>query len=96
MRHRTCILVTHAIELCFPLAEFVVYLKDGQVVSSGAPEKVALPPVEKLEVLKEEAVKYLEDDESVLDDEVHKLVKEEKQSQGAFTCLRAEVYSGLC
>ncbi|KAI5474447.1 ABC bile acid transporter [Pseudohyphozyma bogoriensis] len=36
MRHRTCVLVTHAAELCLPGSAFVVQLDNGHVVSSGA------------------------------------------------------------
>ncbi|KAM0790888.1 hypothetical protein ACM66B_004727 [Microbotryomycetes sp. NB124-2] len=42
MRHRTCILVTHAVDLCAPVASFVVSLDNGTVVASGSPEELAL------------------------------------------------------
>lgn len=38
MRHRTCVLVTHAVDLCLPVAGFVVSLDQGVVVTAGAPE----------------------------------------------------------
>lgn len=37
MEGRTCILVTHAVNLVVPSASFVVVLEDGQVVASGTP-----------------------------------------------------------
>ncbi|KAK4050877.1 Transporter of the ATP-binding cassette (ABC) [Microbotryomycetes sp. JL201] len=42
MRHRTCILVTHAVDLCIPVASFVVSLDNGSVIASGTPEELAL------------------------------------------------------
>ncbi|GAA5893134.1 hypothetical protein JCM6882_003894 [Rhodosporidiobolus microsporus] len=41
MRHRTCILVTHAVDLCLPRASFVVTLEHGSVVSAGAPDSLS-------------------------------------------------------
>lgn len=40
MRHRTCILVTHAVDLCLPGAAFVVSMDNGSVVSSGSPDQI--------------------------------------------------------
>ncbi|KAA1073985.1 hypothetical protein PGTUg99_028716 [Puccinia graminis f. sp. tritici] len=37
MKDRTCILVTHAVDLCMPAASFVVSLDRGQVVYAGDP-----------------------------------------------------------
>lgn len=42
MRHRTCILVTHAVDLCLPVASYVVSMNNGIVASCGAPEEVEL------------------------------------------------------
>ncbi|KAK4047206.1 Transporter of the ATP-binding cassette (ABC) [Microbotryomycetes sp. JL221] len=42
MRHRTCILVTHAVDLCLPVASFVVSMDNGTIVSSGSPTSLAL------------------------------------------------------
>ncbi|BGP50526.1 Transporter of the ATP-binding cassette (ABC) [Rhodotorula kratochvilovae] len=41
MRHRTCVLVTHAVDLCLPYAGFVVTLDQGAVVSAGAPDTLS-------------------------------------------------------
>jgi len=41
MRHRTCVLVTHAVDLCLPYAGFVVTLDQGTVVSAGAPDTLS-------------------------------------------------------
>ncbi|OAV89994.1 hypothetical protein PTTG_07453 [Puccinia triticina 1-1 BBBD Race 1] len=38
MKDRTCILVTHAVDLCMPAASFVVSLDRGQVVHAGDPK----------------------------------------------------------
>ncbi|KNZ48830.1 hypothetical protein VP01_538g8 [Puccinia sorghi] len=37
MKDRTCILVTHAVDLCMPAASFVVSLDRGQVLFAGEP-----------------------------------------------------------
>ncbi|GAA6046061.1 hypothetical protein NBRC10513_002062 [Rhodotorula toruloides] len=41
MRHRTCVLVTHAVDLCLPVAGFVVTLDQGAVVSAGPPDTLS-------------------------------------------------------
>lgn len=41
MRHRTCVLVTHAVDLCLPYASFVVTLDQGNVLSAGAPDSLS-------------------------------------------------------
>ncbi|KAI7935028.1 hypothetical protein MJO29_016291 [Puccinia striiformis f. sp. tritici] len=43
MKDRTCILVTHAVDLCMPAASFVVSLDRGQVVYAGDPSLSKLP-----------------------------------------------------
>lgn len=43
MRHRTCVLVTHAVETVMPGAAFVVALDNGTVVASGPPNATHLP-----------------------------------------------------
>ncbi|GAA5859422.1 hypothetical protein JCM1840_004609 [Sporobolomyces johnsonii] len=48
MRHRTCLLVTHAVDLCLPYASFVVSLDHGAVVSSGAPASLTSSTIRKL------------------------------------------------
>ncbi|BGP12105.1 Transporter of the ATP-binding cassette (ABC) [Rhodosporidiobolus nylandii] len=40
MKHRTCVLVTHAVDLCLPYASYVVALEDGAVVSAGPPQSL--------------------------------------------------------
>lgn len=40
MHRRTCILVTHNVALCVPLARHVVVLDNGRVISQGDPETV--------------------------------------------------------
>lgn len=42
MKDRTCILVTHAVELCMPAAAFVVSLDRGEVVYAGDPKSSKL------------------------------------------------------
>lgn len=42
MRHRTCVLVTHAVDLCLPGSAFVVSMDNGVVVASGTPDQVSL------------------------------------------------------
>lgn len=37
---RTVVLVTHAVGLCFKKADYVVVLKDGQIISQGSPFEV--------------------------------------------------------
>lgn len=41
MRHRTVVLVTHAVDLCLPGAAFVVSMDNGSVVASGSPDQHA-------------------------------------------------------
>lgn len=41
MDGRTCILVTHAVNLCLPAASFVAILDAGQCVASGTPAELA-------------------------------------------------------
>ncbi|BGO93853.1 hypothetical protein NBRC10512_004641 [Rhodotorula toruloides] len=41
MRHRTCVLVTHAVDLCLPVAGFVVTLDQSTVVSAGPPDTLS-------------------------------------------------------
>ncbi|CEP16804.1 hypothetical protein [Parasitella parasitica] len=38
MKNRTIILVTHHVGLCLPAADYIVALKDGQVVDAGSPK----------------------------------------------------------
>lgn len=40
MHRRTCILVTHNVALCVPLARHVVVLDNGRIISQGDPETV--------------------------------------------------------
>lgn len=40
MEHRTCVLVTHNVTLCVPLATHVVVLDNGRVLTQGDPETV--------------------------------------------------------
>ncbi|KAJ3293214.1 hypothetical protein HDU79_000583 [Rhizoclosmatium sp. JEL0117] len=44
LANRTVILVTHAVGLVVPFAEFVVFMKAGQVVASGSPAEIARHP----------------------------------------------------
>lgn len=41
MRNRTIVLVTHAVDLCLPVASFVVTMDSGNIVSSGPPEDLS-------------------------------------------------------
>ncbi|GJN92324.1 hypothetical protein Rhopal_005354-T1 [Rhodotorula paludigena] len=49
MRHRTCVLVTHAVDLCLPYASFVVTLDQGNVLSAGAPDSLSTSRLLELE-----------------------------------------------
>lgn len=40
MRNRTCILVTHNVQLCVPSSDYVVYLDNGRVAIQGSSEEV--------------------------------------------------------
>ncbi|SCV71654.1 BQ2448_3242 [Microbotryum intermedium] len=42
MRHRTLVLVTHAVDLCLPVASYVVTMDAGSVISAGAPAEISL------------------------------------------------------
>jgi ABC-type transport system involved in cytochrome bd biosynthesis fused ATPase/permease subunit len=42
MRHRTCVLVTHAVDLCLPGSSYVVSMDNGVVVACGAPDQISL------------------------------------------------------
>ncbi|GAA5950453.1 hypothetical protein JCM3765_004553 [Sporobolomyces pararoseus] len=48
MRHRTCILVTHSVDLCLPYASFFVSMDNGTVVSSGATGTLTPRTIQKL------------------------------------------------
>lgn len=39
MRHRSCVLVTHAVDLCLPGSAFVVSMDNGSIVASGSPDE---------------------------------------------------------
>jgi ABC-type multidrug transport system ATPase subunit len=41
MRHRTCIIVTHAVDLCLPVSSFFVSMDNGVVVASGTPDQLS-------------------------------------------------------
>ncbi|GAA5979907.1 hypothetical protein JCM11641_007582 [Rhodosporidiobolus odoratus] len=49
MQHRTCVLVTHAVDLCLPHASYVVTLDHGAVVSAGLPETITKSRLVQLE-----------------------------------------------
>lgn len=55
MRNRTCVLVTHAVDLCLPGSAFVVSMDNGVVVASGTPDQVSLTSSFVEEVSKERA-----------------------------------------
>ncbi|KAI8647895.1 P-loop containing nucleoside triphosphate hydrolase protein [Parasitella parasitica] len=40
MKHRTIVLVTHHVGLCLPSADYIVALKDGEVVDAGSPKEL--------------------------------------------------------
>ncbi|KDE04353.1 hypothetical protein MVLG_05232 [Microbotryum lychnidis-dioicae p1A1 Lamole] len=42
MRHRTIVLVTHAVDLCLPVASYVVSMDAGSVISVGSPTEISL------------------------------------------------------
>ncbi|KAJ3329526.1 hypothetical protein HDU76_007732 [Blyttiomyces sp. JEL0837] len=45
MRGRTILLVTHAVSLALPVADYVVVLENGEIVSAGTPVEVAADPL---------------------------------------------------
>lgn len=47
MRHRTCIIVTHAVDLCLPGSAYVVSMENGTVVASGSPDLLAASPADR-------------------------------------------------
>ncbi|GAA6043182.1 hypothetical protein JCM8097_008715 [Rhodosporidiobolus ruineniae] len=49
MRHRTCVLVTHAVDLVLPYASYVVTMEHGNVVSAGKPESLSQSRILELE-----------------------------------------------
>ncbi|SCV71655.1 BQ2448_3243 [Microbotryum intermedium] len=42
MRHRILVLVTHAVDLCLPVASYVVTMDAGSVISVGSPAEISL------------------------------------------------------
>ncbi|GAA6009491.1 hypothetical protein JCM10207_003801 [Rhodosporidiobolus poonsookiae] len=62
MRHRTCVLVTHAVDLCLPYAGYVVALEGGRVVSAGEPQDLSKSRLVELEKEQDEyAAKHAKD-----------------------------------
>lgn len=105
MRHRTCVLVTHAVDLCLPAAGFVVSLDQGSVVTAGKPDVPGIqaslevarhdqPLVSEssftIEELADEEVDEAESAERKRRMEQLKLVKEETRSEGS---VKREVYA---
>lgn len=76
MRHRTCILVTHAVDLCLPVSAFFVSMDNGVVVASGTPDQlsstdkdllaVAVPEEANASAIMIEAIAEGETDEELL------------------------------
>ena len=54
MKHRTCILVTHSVELCLPYASFFVSMDNGTVISHGATGTLTPKTIQKLEKAEED------------------------------------------
>lgn len=48
MRHRTCVLVTHSVDLCIPYAKFFVSMENGNIVSSGSTGTLTPRTIQKL------------------------------------------------
>ncbi|GAA5991641.1 hypothetical protein JCM10908_001069 [Rhodotorula pacifica] len=105
MRHRTCILVTHAVDLCLPSAGFVVSLDQGTVVTAGKPDGADFratleatrhdqPLVSESSITIEELADGAPDEEQAAERkrrmEQLKLVKEESRSEGS---VKREVYA---
>ncbi|GAA5881682.1 hypothetical protein JCM3774_005336 [Rhodotorula dairenensis] len=105
MRDRTCILVTHAVDLCLPAAGFVVSLDQGAVVAAGKPDVTELQATLEvarhdqqlvsessftIEELANEEVDEAEAAERKRRTEQLKLVKEESRSEGS---VKREVYA---
>lgn len=90
MQKRTCILVTHAVDLCLPGSAFVVVMHHGIATASGAPGtidatlKQVLPSLELGPPTIAEKINS-EEDPNFRDIEQLKLVKEEKQVQGSMS-----------
>lgn len=45
MRNRTCILVTHAVDLCLPGSSYVVSMEHGRVTSAGPPSSIPVAAI---------------------------------------------------
>ena len=94
MRHRTCILVTHAVELTAPGAAFVLSMNAGVVECAGAPGDISLPTVDRVaapqkdakkeaEAAAQDLAKPMSDAERKEKEAKFKLIKDEEQQQGS-------------
>lgn len=86
MRHRTVILVTHAVDLCLPGAAFVVAMEHGEVISATSPSSSRVD-LARIADANESAIAIAHDEDlAVQEAKTHvaeTLVKEETQSEGA-------------
>ncbi|POY72105.1 hypothetical protein BMF94_4837 [Rhodotorula taiwanensis] len=101
MRGRTCILVTHAVDLCLPIADFVVSLEHGRVTRAGPPAQAEMTTVQSLQSKKAEAdiadpdLSGSEADDQLSSTDRHrrmielKLIKDETAAEGS---VNREVY----
>ncbi|KAH9820672.1 hypothetical protein DFH28DRAFT_884295 [Melampsora americana] len=106
MKNRTCVLVTHAVDLCLPGAAFVVSLDQGEVTYAGKPSlsKSAsfLFPPEQHEIMEAESRKdqtIEELAETSTEPAIHlatkatqKLVEDERQAVGAVSSTVYQLY----
>ncbi|GAA5950238.1 hypothetical protein JCM10213_005210 [Rhodosporidiobolus nylandii] len=99
MKHRTCVLVTHAVDLCLPYASYVVTLENGKVASAGPPAALSTPLLVELETKQAQhslghevegtstpAAAPVSVDEAQLETESNeelKLIKDETHSEGS-------------
>lgn len=100
LKGRTCILVTHAVSLVLPYADYAVIIKNGEVLEDGHPQDLILNP--KAEGIFGADISNAENDEVVLHDQsLHgplvvepksgkKLVNDEEKATGS---VRFEIYS---
>ncbi|KAM0753978.1 hypothetical protein T439DRAFT_342117 [Meredithblackwellia eburnea MCA 4105] len=87
MRHRSCVLVTHAVDLCLPESAFVVSMDNGVVITSGPPhllssnEATALPTKAEIQEAAASAVTIEALAEGNTDEGIEVQVAEEKRKR---------------
>ncbi|GAA6015204.1 hypothetical protein JCM11491_000503 [Sporobolomyces phaffii] len=85
MRHRTCILVTHSVELCLPHASFFVSMDNGNVISHGATGTLTPSTKHKLEHVDDENRKLVDASaftiEAIADGETDEAILREREEE---------------